>query len=251
MKIIWELMTQERPTQLSLGKVWKLSLEGKSFAFHLRRKGDESWKPGAQDKDLRITPYGCIKGGSSVMAELKKEISRWRSKITKNTLLKQQIKSNIAFIKNYTTHKTLTGQQEIAEEFADYCTELQSRQAEWVLARFEFGTSDWYTIKASLHQLLWRRSQQWSRGQTRQVQLTPILHEVFNGALTHNIWTDTWCNTIVTVIHKEGKDPLQCEGYRPVTLLNVDLKLLGCILVNRLAKVMPGIIDQTAFITNL
>ncbi len=83
-----------------------------------------------------------------------------------------------------------------------------------------------------------------------KVQLVPVLYKAFNWALTHGIWADTWSNSIITIIHKEGKDPSQCEGYRPITLLNVDQKLLSSILADRLAKIMPDIIDidQTGFI---
>ncbi|KAM5158282.1 protein transport protein Sec61 subunit gamma [Mantella aurantiaca] len=48
----------------------------------------------------------------------------------------------------------------------------------------------------------------------------------------------------ITLIPKEGKDPLQCQSYRPISLLNTDLKLFTKILATRLNKWLPDIIDQ-------
>lgn len=38
----------------------------------------------------------------------------------------------------------------------------------------------------------------------------------------------------ITVILKEGKDPMQCKNYHPISLLNVDFKLITKMLVTRL-----------------
>ncbi|KAM9311698.1 GLIPR1-like protein 2 [Gastrophryne carolinensis] len=56
----------------------------------------------------------------------------------------------------------------------------------------------------------------------------------------------------ITVIHKPGKDPLSCKSYRPISLLNVDMKLYAKILANRLAPLIPQLVhlDQTGFVLN-
>uniref|UniRef100_A0A803KCY8 Reverse transcriptase domain-containing protein n=1 Tax=Xenopus tropicalis TaxID=8364 RepID=A0A803KCY8_XENTR len=57
-------------------------------------------------------------------------------------------------------------------------------------------------------------------------------------------------SSYITLIHKEGKDPSKCGSYRPIALLNSDLKLFTKILANRLGNMMPKLInpDQVGFI---
>ena len=54
---------------------------------------------------------------------------------------------------------------------------------------------------------------------------------------------------VITLIEKEGKDPLRIENWRPLSLLNLDIKILSKILATRLEKVLPSIIhsDQAGF----
>lgn len=197
-------------------------------------------------------------------------------KILSYKLRKQQTKSSITCIKNNVMNKTLTDKQEIAEEFAEYYRQLYSPDKEDTQTQLKDYLQNLnlpqvadvqnqalttpITMEEILKVIQGLKSDKspGSDGFTGEfyrefkVQLTPILHKAFNWALSHGKWADTWCNSIITVIYKEGKDPTQCEGYRPITLLNIDQKLLSSILANRLAKVMPDIIDldQTGFISN-
>lgn len=52
------------------------------------------------------------------------------------------------------------------------------------------------------------------------------------------------------VIPKEGKDPSHRGNYRPISLLNVDIKIFSKILANRLLNFLPSIVspDQVGFI---
>lgn len=62
----------------------------------------------------------------------------------------------------------------------------------------------------------------------------------------------TLSQATVSVILKKDKDPQKCGSYRPISLLNVDYKILTKALALRIEKVVPSIIheDQTGFIVN-
>lgn len=62
----------------------------------------------------------------------------------------------------------------------------------------------------------------------------------------------TFRQSYISLILKKDKDQLDCGSYRPISLLNVDVKILAKILAKRLESVLPVIIynDQTGFIKN-
>jgi hypothetical protein len=53
------------------------------------------------------------------------------------------------------------------------------------------------------------------------------------------------------VLFKKG-DNLSLDNYRPISLLNVDLKILSYVLAQRLKNLLPKIIneDQTGYVKN-
>ena len=50
---------------------------------------------------------------------------------------------------------------------------------------------------------------------------------------------------VIAVLPKPGKDPLLCGSYRPISLLNGDIKILSSVLAARLRKVIPSLIHNT------
>lgn len=54
----------------------------------------------------------------------------------------------------------------------------------------------------------------------------------------------------ISLVLKKGEPSEECSSYRPISILNLDLKLLAKILASRLEKVLPTVIanDQTSFI---
>ena len=48
----------------------------------------------------------------------------------------------------------------------------------------------------------------------------------------------------ITLIGKEGKDLTICTSYRPICLINVDIKIYAKILAERIKPLMAGLIDK-------
>ena len=55
---------------------------------------------------------------------------------------------------------------------------------------------------------------------------------------------------VITLLLKKDKPPTDCSSYRPLSLLNCEIKLYAKILASRLENYLPGLIhhDQTGFI---
>uniref|UniRef100_A0A8C5PG93 Reverse transcriptase domain-containing protein n=1 Tax=Leptobrachium leishanense TaxID=445787 RepID=A0A8C5PG93_9ANUR len=80
--------------------------------------------------------------------------------------------------------------------------------------------------------------------------LYPRFLVAFNAILEgHTIPSQTQTANI-SLIPKEGKDAERCDSYRPISLLNCDLKLYAKILATRLTPYVPGLIhqDQVGFV---
>uniref|UniRef100_A0A3P8RWR8 Reverse transcriptase domain-containing protein n=1 Tax=Amphiprion percula TaxID=161767 RepID=A0A3P8RWR8_AMPPE len=80
--------------------------------------------------------------------------------------------------------------------------------------------------------------------------LAPRLPKVFQDALQRGSMPESMQSIVITLSHKKGKNPLQCGSYRPVSLINVDAKILAKILATRLEKFLPSLIhpDQVGFV---
>lgn len=72
------------------------------------------------------------------------------------------------------------------------------------------------------------------------------IHSIMNN---ENIPHQALC-AIIRVIPKDGKDPSKCPSYRPISLLNTDLKLFAKVLYLRLVPHISAIIhlDQVGFV---
>ena len=66
--------------------------------------------------------------------------------------------------------------------------------------------------------------------------LSPILCKLYNYVLDSGNPPESWSEAIITVLPKEGKDPLQCASYRLISLLCVDYKILTSIISTRIQK---------------
>lgn len=80
--------------------------------------------------------------------------------------------------------------------------------------------------------------------------LAPKLLEVYRKALDLGELTDFLREALIVLIPKPHKDQELCEWYKPISLINVDAKILAKLLSTQLNKVIASIIysDQTGFI---
>ena len=79
--------------------------------------------------------------------------------------------------------------------------------------------------------------------------LGPHILGLFLGAREEgHIPPDLWRATIA-VIHKQGKPRESCDSYRPISLLNIEVKILATVLATRLLRVILSLvhIDQSGF----
>lgn len=83
-----------------------------------------------------------------------------------------------------------------------------------------------------------------------QDDILPPLLQVFRSSHANGFLPDSLSEANIILILKPDKDPLDCGSYRPISLLNVDYKLLTKILAMRLNKFISSIIhpDQAGFI---
>lgn len=83
-------------------------------------------------------------------------------------------------------------------------------------------------------------------------KLSPLLKNVFDDSFRSQCLPPTLRQASISLLLKKGKDPLNCSSYRPISLLNVDVKILAKVLALRLESVLPSLVscDQTGFIKN-
>lgn len=80
--------------------------------------------------------------------------------------------------------------------------------------------------------------------------LGPLLFDMVQAALESGSFSRDVNSAIITLLLKKDKDPQECSSYRPLSLLNADLKIFAKLLARRLQPVMTKLIncDQTGFI---
>ena len=85
---------------------------------------------------------------------------------------------------------------------------------------------------------------------TFQEKLISKFLEAFNSLKEGHQMRRETLGAHIAVIPKEGKDPTVCASYRPISLLNIDLKIFSKIIANKLATNIPSLIhpDQVGFV---
>ena len=80
--------------------------------------------------------------------------------------------------------------------------------------------------------------------------LAPILTSVYKESFDLGQLPDTFNEAIITLILKKDKDPTEPGSYRPISLIDVDSKILTKVLATRIEKLLPSVIhlDQVGFV---
>uniref|UniRef100_A0A8C5PIJ7 Reverse transcriptase domain-containing protein n=1 Tax=Leptobrachium leishanense TaxID=445787 RepID=A0A8C5PIJ7_9ANUR len=83
-----------------------------------------------------------------------------------------------------------------------------------------------------------------------QAELLPHMLASFNTILEDKKFHTSSLTAVISLIPKPDKDPLHPSSYRPISLLNSDVKLLARILATRLQHYLPRLVDpdQVGFI---
>ena len=78
----------------------------------------------------------------------------------------------------------------------------------------------------------------------------PIWLDTINAAIGKGCFHKDLNTALISVLPKPGKDPQNCASYRPISLINADIKIYSKVIAMRLDKVMGKLInpDQTGFL---
>ncbi|XP_053575221.1 cilia- and flagella-associated protein 54 [Bombina bombina] len=73
--------------------------------------------------------------------------------------------------------------------------------------------------------------------------LSPLLLRLYREVTSAGAFLPEFLEANILTIPKDGKDPTLCGSYRPISLINVDVKIYAKVLVTRLGRHLPSLIN--------